>query len=223
MSETVAEGVSRPDYHSSRRKAKRTDTRTDDRQNAVRICEEKQGHGVCNPVQQTAAVQTYGSMLYRHDDSHGAQISRVDRVHLRENLGNTLHLPLLIFPFFVLCFCEATMVSKMEIMESSLEYRSCATRPAGCSRICPYTPGKLPSNRRVGREPSTSSHGIKSQICGFLDRAGLQKRLEERPVVFLIGAGTSDYIGQGLALLLRQAWKCEVIGLRQHRAASESR
>jgi tagatose-6-phosphate ketose/aldose isomerase len=50
-----------------------------------------------------------------------------------------------------------------------------------------------------------------ARICGFLERAGLRKPREQRPVVVLIGAGTSDYIGQSLALLLRQEWKCEVV------------
>jgi len=48
-------------------------------------------------------------------------------------------------------------------------------------------------------------------ICSFLDGIGLRERMEERPVVLLIGAGTSDYIGQALALLLRRAWQCEVL------------
>ena len=33
----------------------------------------------------------------------------------------------------------------------------------------------------------------------------------QRPTVYLIGAGTSDYIGQSLHHLLRQQWQCEVI------------
>src|SRR5208283_63659 len=34
-----------------------------------------------------------------------------------------------------------------------------------------------------------------------------------RPTVFLIGAGTSDYIGQSLTYLLRRAWNCEVMAV----------
>jgi tagatose-6-phosphate ketose/aldose isomerase len=33
--------------------------------------------------------------------------------------------------------------------------------------------------------------------------------LERRPIVMLIGAGTSGFIGESLALLLRQRWGCE--------------
>src|SRR5262249_14202368 len=31
--------------------------------------------------------------------------------------------------------------------------------------------------------------------------------------VFLVGAGTSDYVGQSLAFLLRKAWRCEVLAV----------
>ena len=33
------------------------------------------------------------------------------------------------------------------------------------------------------------------------------------PTVFLIGAGTSDYVGRCLVHVLRRLWKCEVIAI----------
>ncbi len=48
------------------------------------------------------------------------------------------------------------------------------------------------------------------RLCSFLESQGIRDPERERPTVFLIGAGTSDYIGQALALLLRQQWGCEV-------------
>jgi tagatose-6-phosphate ketose/aldose isomerase len=48
------------------------------------------------------------------------------------------------------------------------------------------------------------------EICEFLDRVGIRSTVEAKPVVLLVGAGTSDYIGQALSLLLRRAWGCEV-------------
>ena len=47
-------------------------------------------------------------------------------------------------------------------------------------------------------------------LCTFLEDAGVAAALEERPMVILTGAGTSDYIGQVLTLLLRSQWRCEV-------------
>ena len=43
----------------------------------------------------------------------------------------------------------------------------------------------------------------------FLETARVPGPLEQRPTVVLTGAGTSDYIGQALTLLLRTEWGCE--------------
>jgi tagatose-6-phosphate ketose/aldose isomerase len=70
--------------------------------------------------------------------------------------------------------------------------------------------------REIAQQPDTWKTTLKifrenqQRICSFLDTAGVRDSLEQRPVVMLIGAGTSDYIGQALELLLRQKWGCEV-------------
>jgi tagatose-6-phosphate ketose/aldose isomerase len=70
--------------------------------------------------------------------------------------------------------------------------------------------------REIAQQPGTwkTTLGIFKQnqerICDFLDAVGVRETLVERPVVMLIGAGTSDYIGQALELLIRQKWGCEV-------------
>ena len=53
--------------------------------------------------------------------------------------------------------------------------------------------------------------GRQAQIQQFLAAAGLRERAELRPTIFLVGAGTSDYIGHSLHHLLRHHWQCEVI------------
>jgi len=45
-------------------------------------------------------------------------------------------------------------------------------------------------------------------VRDFLARAGLSDGTG--PTVYLVGAGTSDYIGRALASLLRREWRCEV-------------
>lgn len=71
--------------------------------------------------------------------------------------------------------------------------------------------------REIAQQPDTweTTLGIfeknQEQICSFLDQSGLRGPVEKRPVVILVGAGTSDYIGQALTLLLRQSWGCEVL------------
>ncbi|MGB0122062.1 MAG: tagatose-6-phosphate ketose isomerase [Silvibacterium sp.] len=49
------------------------------------------------------------------------------------------------------------------------------------------------------------------EVRDFLTASGLQNPEVQRPIVFLVGAGTSDYIGQSLHHLLRKNWQCEVI------------
>jgi tagatose-6-phosphate ketose/aldose isomerase len=46
-------------------------------------------------------------------------------------------------------------------------------------------------------------------LRAFLESVGVAGPLEQRPAIVLTGAGTSDYIGQVLTLLLRTEWGCE--------------
>jgi len=71
--------------------------------------------------------------------------------------------------------------------------------------------------REIAQQPETWKLTLdifkrnQERICAFLEGLGLRGPVEQRPVVILVGAGTSDYIGQALVLLLRQSWGCEVI------------
>jgi tagatose-6-phosphate ketose/aldose isomerase len=53
----------------------------------------------------------------------------------------------------------------------------------------------------------------RDQIAEFLSLAGFGASPASRPTVFLVGAGTSDYIGQSLTYLLRKCWRCEVLAV----------
>jgi tagatose-6-phosphate ketose/aldose isomerase len=76
--------------------------------------------------------------------------------------------------------------------------------------------GLLFTPREIAQQPATWEATLQifrqyqGRICSFLEEAGLRGRLETRPAVMLVGAGTSDYIGHALELLLRQKWGCEV-------------
>jgi len=50
----------------------------------------------------------------------------------------------------------------------------------------------------------------RAELTQFLRQTGIGTEHSARPTVFLVGAGTSDYVGQALAPLLRRLWKCEV-------------
>lgn len=70
--------------------------------------------------------------------------------------------------------------------------------------------------REIAQQPDTWKTTLdifrqhQDRLTQFLDAVGIRSALEQRPTVFLVGAGTSDYIGQALVLLLRRAWGCEV-------------
>ena len=70
--------------------------------------------------------------------------------------------------------------------------------------------------REIAQQPATwrrTWRQLRAQLPAlqsFLAGAGIQGQPAQRPEVFLVGAGTSDYIGRCLYQLLRQAWKCEV-------------
>lgn len=74
-----------------------------------------------------------------------------------------------------------------------------------------YTPAEIAQQPRSWK---TTLRDFEKNVAGlhaFLERAGIWLPLEQRPTVLLTGAGTSDYIGRSLALLLRESWQCEVL------------
>ncbi len=76
--------------------------------------------------------------------------------------------------------------------------------------------GLLYTPREIMQQPETWQGTLElfqqaqERISRFLEEAGLRKPVEQRPAIVLIGAGTSDYAGGTLALLLKQMCGCEV-------------
>jgi tagatose-6-phosphate ketose/aldose isomerase len=82
--------------------------------------------------------------------------------------------------------------------------------------------GLVHTPQEISQQPDTwwRSYEDLSQLAPELEtllkRAGVFEDLEDlqaRPAVFLIGAGTSDYIGRTIATLLRRIWQCEVCAI----------
>jgi tagatose-6-phosphate ketose/aldose isomerase len=71
--------------------------------------------------------------------------------------------------------------------------------------------------QEISQQPATWTHTWdqirtrQEEIRSFLTTAGITGPPGERPIVYLVGAGTSDYIGRCLHHLLRQQWQCEVV------------
>jgi tagatose-6-phosphate ketose/aldose isomerase len=79
--------------------------------------------------------------------------------------------------------------------------------------------GLLHTPAEIAQQPATWQTTFelfqehRREISDFLRAAGLQQPLAARPTVFLLGAGTSDYIGRSLTQLLRRLWQCEVLAV----------
>ena len=76
--------------------------------------------------------------------------------------------------------------------------------------------GVLHTAREIAQQPDTwlrTYEKIKSlqpELLAFLSNAKVFGVSEEGPTVFLVGAGTSDYVGRSVASVLRHRWQCEV-------------
>jgi tagatose-6-phosphate ketose/aldose isomerase len=81
------------------------------------------------------------------------------------------------------------------------------------SRGLIFTPQEIAQQPATWRQTGLLFESQQEEFKSFLDRAGVTGPLDRRPVVMLIGAGTSDYIGESLALLFRQRWGCEAMAV----------
>jgi tagatose-6-phosphate ketose/aldose isomerase len=86
----------------------------------------------------------------------------------------------------------------------------------GASKQEKETRGTLYTPVEILRQPATwqTTYEIcaerRPELIKFLNSAGIGAAHSSRPTVFLVGAGTSDYVGQALTYLLRRLWGCEV-------------
>jgi tagatose-6-phosphate ketose/aldose isomerase len=76
-----------------------------------------------------------------------------------------------------------------------------------------YTPAEIAQQPETWQSTFELFKRRRSEIADFLTSAGLAVDPRVRPTVFLVGAGTSDYIGQSLAYLFRKVWLCEVVAV----------
>lgn len=74
-----------------------------------------------------------------------------------------------------------------------------------------YTPCEIAQQPATWIGTFDRLRGRHAEIRSFLSASGVGGSPEKRPVVYLIGAGTSDYIGWSVYQLLRRQWRCEVI------------
>lgn len=76
---------------------------------------------------------------------------------------------------------------------------------------CEHTPQEIAQQPRTWRRTLAGLQAHRAALESFLASAGLRDEPARRPTVFLVGAGSSDYIGRSLQHLLRRCWQCEVL------------
>jgi tagatose-6-phosphate ketose/aldose isomerase len=76
-----------------------------------------------------------------------------------------------------------------------------------------YTPAEIAQQPATWEATFSIFQKDQARLAEFLGSAGLGGPVFPKATVFLIGAGTSDYVGRCLVHLLRRLWKCEVIAI----------
>ena len=76
-----------------------------------------------------------------------------------------------------------------------------------------YTPAEIAQQPATWESTFSIFQEHRTRLADFLGDAGFGDPVCPKPVVFLVGAGTSDYVGRSLVHLLRRLWKCEVIAV----------
>ena len=76
-----------------------------------------------------------------------------------------------------------------------------------------YTPAEIAQQPATWESTFSLFQKHRTGLAAFLANAGFGDPARPNPTVFLIGAGTSDYIGRSLVHVLRRLWKCAVIAV----------
>jgi len=76
-----------------------------------------------------------------------------------------------------------------------------------------HTPGEIAHQPDTWSKTFDLFRSQRENIQNFLATAGVSGASGSRVIVYLVGAGTSDYIGRALSYLLRKNWQCEVIAV----------
>jgi tagatose-6-phosphate ketose/aldose isomerase len=76
-----------------------------------------------------------------------------------------------------------------------------------------YTPAEIEQQPTTWESTFRIFQEHRAKLLEFLAQAGLNDPVGSKPTVFLVGAGTSDYVGRSLAHVLRRLWQCEVIAV----------
>lgn len=74
-----------------------------------------------------------------------------------------------------------------------------------------FTPGEIAHQPDTWGKTFELFRSQRESIQNFLTSAGVNDVNGPQVIVYLVGAGTSDYTGRAISYLLRKSWQCEVI------------
>lgn len=81
------------------------------------------------------------------------------------------------------------------------------------SRGLAHTPGEILQQPDTWAGTFVRFQQHRAGIESFLESVGIGPASETHPIVYLVGAGTSDYIGKSITSLFRNKWQCEVVAV----------
>jgi tagatose-6-phosphate ketose/aldose isomerase len=76
-----------------------------------------------------------------------------------------------------------------------------------------HTPKEIAQQPETWRSTYEHFRERHAEIRQFLQSAGVTWDPTRRPTVFLLGAGSSDYVGRSLVQVLQRLWHCEVLAV----------
>jgi tagatose-6-phosphate ketose/aldose isomerase len=76
-----------------------------------------------------------------------------------------------------------------------------------------HTPAEIAHQPETWGKTLELFRSKKAEIQTFLSAVGITSAPTSDVIVYLVGAGTSDYTGQAISHLLRKLWRCEVLAV----------
>jgi tagatose-6-phosphate ketose/aldose isomerase len=75
------------------------------------------------------------------------------------------------------------------------------------------TPAEIAQQPATWESTFSLFQKYRAGLAEFLGKVSFRDHDRMKPTVFLVGAGTSDYVGRSVANVLRRLWKCQVIAV----------
>jgi tagatose-6-phosphate ketose/aldose isomerase len=104
-------------------------------------------------------------------------------------------------------------LTQENILQDALSGLLALTAPEKQNRGLVYTPHEIDQQPATWEHTQARLSSMRGTINSFLAECGIAHMSQDRPVVLLVGAGTSDYIGRALTRVFRREWKCEVVAV----------